>query len=39
VRDPAEFLQAPDQPGGDVDLAAEHAVSGAGGIGVVQVVP
>ncbi len=36
---PAELLQGPDDPGGDVDLAGADAVAGAGGVGVVQVVP
>src|ERR1022692_1096962 len=39
VVDPAELLGQPDGPGGDVDLALEHAVPGAGGVGMVQVVP
>src|SRR3954471_19291287 len=39
VRRPAELLEHPDQPRGDVDLAAPHAVAGAGRVGVVQVVP
>src|SRR5712691_8978693 len=36
---PAELLGQPDAAGRDVDLALEHAVPGAGRIGMVQVVP
>src|ERR1700712_2239180 len=36
---PAELLEQPDRPRGDVQLAAEHAVPGAGWVGMVQVVP
>src|SRR3954452_11078601 len=39
ARGPAELLEGPDDPGTDVDLSAEDAVPGAGGVGVVQVVP
>src|SRR3954454_24662600 len=39
ARGPAELLEDPDDPGTDVDLSAEDAVPGAGGVGVVQVVP
>src|SRR5262245_26623674 len=36
---PAELLEQPDGPGGDVDLPTEHAVPRARRIRVVQVVP
>src|SRR5689334_3009854 len=36
---PAEFLSQPDHSRGDVDLAFEHAVTRAGRVGMVQVVP
>ena len=36
---PADLLDQPDDPGRGVDLAAQHAVPGAGRVGVVQVVP
>src|SRR5262245_56246873 len=39
VRYPAEPLEDPDKARVHVDLAAQHAVPGAGRIGVVQVVP
>jgi hypothetical protein len=39
VMGPAESFQGPDDAGGDVDLAGSPAVAGAGGVGVVQVVP
>src|SRR5690242_4077238 len=39
VGGPAEFLEGPDDAGGDVDLSALDAVAGAGGVGVVGVVP
>src|SRR6185436_4201226 len=38
VVSPAELLEGPNQPGGDVELPAVHAVAGAGGVGVVLVV-
>src|SRR5581483_6287720 len=36
---PAQLLEGPDDPGAGVELALERAVAGAGGVGVVQVVP
>src|SRR5699024_6407559 len=36
---PTELFEDPDDPCGDVDLALEYTVAGAGGVGVVQVVP
>src|SRR5579859_4706497 len=36
---PAELLGPPDHTGADVDLTLERSVPGAGGVGVVQVVP
>src|SRR5437763_12444479 len=36
---PAELLEQPDHPRGNVDLAAEDPVAGRGGIGVMRVVP
>src|SRR5262245_427211 len=37
--DPAELLEDPNAPCREVDLALEHSVARAGGVGVVQVVP
>ncbi len=34
-----QLLERPDDPGGRVELTAQHAVAGGGRIGVVQVVP
>jgi hypothetical protein len=39
VKGPAEFLGEPDHSRGDVDLAFEHAMTPAGRVGMVQVVP
>src|SRR5919112_5039785 len=36
---PAQLLEDPDQPGGDVDLALHDAVAGATWVGVGGVVP
>src|SRR5690606_41871350 len=36
---PAQRLEEPDDGGADVDLPLEHAVPGAGRVGVVEVVP
>src|SRR4051794_17456509 len=39
VVDPAELFEDPDDACGDVELSSAHAVAGAGGVGVVGVVP
>src|SRR4029450_21273 len=39
VPGPAQLLEDPDQPRGDVNLSLQNAVTGAARVGVVRVVP